>query len=84
MTATATAKRLSSVEGDSPWYMLIRAHDHVWRDVHAAQLLWNKSIEIAGSFPKCLHLETVKRSYQSIIIERCENCGHETVTETQL
>lgn len=28
------------------WYLLVRAHDHVWRDREAAKLLWELSLRI--------------------------------------
>lgn len=40
-------KYISSCEGDNAWLVLIRAHDHVWRDWQAAQLLHELSIVVA-------------------------------------
>lgn len=42
--------RQSSVDGKSAWYILIRAHDHVWRDLEASQLLIEKSIAAVDEF----------------------------------
>lgn len=38
------------------WYILIRAHDHVWRDHRAAQLLWELSIQLAKDKAHDIHL----------------------------
>ena len=41
--------RKSSVDGiehTGPWFVLVRAHDHVWRDLSAAGLLTDKMIEV--------------------------------------
>lgn len=42
--------RQSSVDGTNAWLILIHAHDHVWRDLSAAQLLIEKSIAVVDEF----------------------------------
>lgn len=38
---------VSSVESGNGWLLLLRARDHVWRDMDAAKILWDLSIQIA-------------------------------------
>lgn len=40
--------RKSSVDGDLGWLILVRAHDHVWRDPVASKVLWELFIKNVG------------------------------------